>query len=115
MSEPTIFIVDRVVVVPGRARDFVDAYRDGYLPGAVARGYTLDRITMTPPVFLDDDSNTVTAVLRIAGAAHWWTAAIAGRHDPEPAAWWRAQEGNVVERTRTMEAAVDDVEKLCDV
>lgn len=115
MTQPTIYVVDRVVVVPGCAREFVDAYREDYLPGAVARGYVLDRITMTPPVFLEDDSNTVTAVLRVDGAAHWWRAAIAGRHDPAPSDFWRNRSGLIVERARTMEAAVDDIAELCDV
>lgn len=113
MTEPTIYVVDRVVVAPGRARDFVDAYRNDYLPGALERGYKLDRITMTPPVFLDDDSNTITASWTVSGAQAWWRSAIAGRYDTAPASWWKGVAPLIVERSRTMEAGVDDIEELC--
>lgn len=115
MSDRTIFVVDQVVLEPGAARDFVDAYLDEYAPAATRRGLTLDRIVVSPPVWLDDASNTVTATWSVQGPRDWWQTMVAARHDPAPAQWWTDKAPMIVERSRSMAADVGDVEGLCDV
>ncbi|PHV67088.1 hypothetical protein [Williamsia muralis] len=115
MSDRTIFVVDQVVLKPGAARDFVAAYLDEYAPAAARRGLILDRIIVTPPVWLDDASNTVTATWSVPGPRAWWQTMVAARHDPAPAQWWTDVAPMIVERSRSMAADVGDVEGLCDV
>ncbi|MEY1677104.1 hypothetical protein AB4Z55_23320 [Gordonia sp. ABKF26] len=115
MSDRIIFVVDQVVLKPGAARDFVDAYLDEYAPAATRRGLTLDRIVVSPPVWLDDASNTVTATWSVQGPRNWWQTMVAARHDPAPAQWWTDKAPMIVERFRSMAADVGDVEGLCDV
>lgn len=115
MSSRTIYIVDRVVLTPGSARSFIDAYLSEYAPTARERGMTLDRLLVSPPVWVDGETNTVTATWTVPGPAQWWQAAVRGRHDPGPARWWASKAPLIVERSRSMEAAVDDVHALCDL
>lgn len=115
VSTIDVYIVDRVEIAAGRAREFVDEYQSGYMPGARDRGMRLDRMTLAPPLFLADDSNVLTVTWVVDGAAGWWSSALAARHDDAPARWWDSVAHLVVHRTRTMEASVYDVAELCDV
>lgn len=115
MTEPSISIVDRVELRPGHARAFIDAYRSEYLPRAEARGLVLDRFLVSPPVWIDGEPNTVTAIWTADGPSGWWQAAIAGRYDPESAEWWARMAPHVLGRSRSSAADVADVEGLCDV
>ncbi|MBD0861762.1 hypothetical protein IA539_11145 [Gordonia sp. zg691] len=113
MNDRTIFIVDEVVLKAGAARDFVAAYLDEYAPAAQRRGLTLDRVIVTPPIWLDDDSNTVTATWSVPGTRAWWQTMIVARHDPSPSQWWADMAPLIVERSRSMAADVGDVDGLC--
>lgn len=115
MTDPTVHIIDRVTLRPGRGKEFVDAYLSGYVPRAQARGLTLDQLLVSPPVWMDDEPNVVTSIWSAAGPAGWWKAAIEARYDPESAGWWARMEPLVLERTRSSAAAATDVEALCDV
>ncbi len=115
MTATPVYIVDRVEIVPGRAREFVDAYLTAYVPPARERGLRLDRMTLTPPLFLSDDSNVLTVTWVVDGAEGWWASALAGRHDVGPARWWDSVRELIVHRSRTTEALVQDIEELCDV
>lgn len=112
MSGERIFVVDRVMTRPGRAREFVDAYLADYAPGARRRGMTLERILVSPPLWSDDQANTVTVTWTVDGVGAWWDATRAGRGDPTPARWWAAMDELIVERSREMAAAHEDVEVL---
>ncbi|MGV9709051.1 hypothetical protein ACWDTI_00090 [Gordonia sp. NPDC003424] len=115
MNDRTIYVVDQVVLQPGKGREFIDAYLSEYAPGAVDRGLTLDRVLVSPPVWLDDEPTTVTALWTVAGPAAWWHAAIRGRHDLSTVQWWESVAPLIVRRSRSMAAAAADVEGLCDV
>ncbi|QRY62666.1 hypothetical protein JVX90_20335 [Gordonia sp. PDNC005] len=115
VSTIDVYIVDRVEIAAGRAREFVDEYQSTYMPGARDRGMRLDRMTLSPPLFLADDSNVLTVTWVVDGAGGWWSSALAARHDDAPARWWDSVADLVVHRTRTMEASVCDVAELCDV
>ncbi|MEV0354883.1 hypothetical protein AB0H71_02360 [Nocardia sp. NPDC050697] len=115
MDESTLYIIDRVVVRPGTAREFIDAYLAGYAPGARNRGLTLERILVSPPVWIEGETNTVTATWTVTGSSEWWAAAVAGRHDPAPAQWWESMASMIVGRSRSTASRAQDVEGLCDV
>lgn len=115
MDDPALYIIDRVVLRPGSARAFIDAYLDEYAPAARERGLTLERILVSPPAWIEDETNTVTATWTVSGTAAWWAAAVRARHDPAPAQWWESVAPMIVERTRSMASRSEDVEGLCDV
>lgn len=115
MDDRTIYIIDRIVLRPGSARAFIEAYLSAYAPQARERGLTLDRILVSPPAWVDGETNTVTATWTVPGPKSWWAAAVSARHDPEPARWWDSMAPMIVERTRSMASRAEDVEGLCDV
>lgn len=110
-----VFIVDRVVAAPGRAREFVSSYVSHYVPGARARGMTLDHILVSPPIWLDDASNTITATWTVDDVAGWWDMTRLGRRDPALAEWWSGIDSLILERTRSMAGEAADVEAMCNV
>ncbi|WP_430331274.1 hypothetical protein [Rhodococcus sp. ACT016] len=114
-AAPTVYVVDEMEVVPGRAREFLASYLEQYAPGARERGLTLDRILVSPPVWLADQSNTVTVTWTVTGADAWWQQRWAAGRDPDVAAWWKAADASLVSRRRTTSCALDDLEAVTDV
>lgn len=110
-----VWVIDRVVTRPGRAREFVDTYLAEYVPGATARGMTLREVLVSPPIWFTDQSNTVTITWTLPDAQAWWEMTWKGRPDPELGPWWDRISALVVERTRSVAAAADAVDGLCDV
>ncbi len=108
-------MIDRVVTAPGAGERFVAAYLDGYAPGARARGMALDSLLVSPPMWRDDDGNTVTAIWRLDGVGGWWDMTRAGRGDPALRGWWDGVAPLIVERSRSMAASAPDVDGLCEV
>ncbi len=115
MKNATIYAVDEIVPRPGVARAFLAAYMERYAPGARSRGMTLERVLVSPPMWLDDQSNTLTITWTLQGVAAWWGMSMQGRGDPAVAAWWREVDGMVVRRERRFMAAQEDVEALSHV
>lgn len=115
MSAPSVYLIDTVVTVPGGGEEFVRRYREEYLPAATERGITATAVLVDPPLWLDHASNRITAILAVDGVAGWWSAALAGRHDPAPAAWWDDVAHLVAERSRVSAAADHDLAVLADV
>jgi hypothetical protein len=115
MADGEVFVIDRVLTRPGCAREFVDTYLAEYVPGAVARGMTLRSVLVSPPIWLDDRSNTVTVTWGLPSPQAWWEMTWKGRPDPDLGAWWDGIGGLTIERSRSVAAAADDVDGLCDV
>jgi len=115
MAAGEVFVIDRVVTRPGRAREFVDSYLAGYAPGAVERGMTLCSVLVSPPIWHDTQSNTVTVTWSLPSARAWWEMTWKGRPDPDLGAWWDGVSELILQRNRSAAAAYDDVEMLCDV
>ena len=115
MADGAVFVIDRVITRPGCARTFVDKYLAEYAPGARTRGMTLRDILVSPPIWFDDQSNTVTITWSLPSAQAWWEMTWKGRPDPELARWWGGIDHLVEERDRSVSAAAADVDKLCDV
>ncbi|BBX46601.1 hypothetical protein GCM10009641_42460 [Mycobacterium cookii] len=115
MADGRVFVIDRVVTKAGCARQFVDAYLADYAPGARARGMTLRDVLVSPPIWSEDQVNTVTVIWTLPGPQAWWEMTWKGRPDPALGEWWSRISDLVDERTRSVAAATADVDVLCDV
>ena len=115
MAETMIYAIDDIVCLPGKARAFLDAYMERYAPGARARGMVLDRVLVSPPMWLDDQPNRLTISWTVKGVGAWWQMSVQGRYDPAVAAWWDEAAAMIESRSRTYAAALDDVEALSHV
>lgn len=112
MADEVVYVVDEIMPRPGEAQALLDDYMARYAPGARARGMTLDRVLVSPPMWLDDQSNTLTISWTVLGAAGWWGMSFLGRADAQVAAWWAEVDARVVSRRRTFHSAASDVEAL---
>lgn len=115
MADGRVFVIDRVVTKPGCARTFVHTYLAEYAPGARRRGMTLCDVLVSPPIWSDDQSNTVTIIWMLPNAPAWWAMTWQARTDPELGQWWSRIGELVAERSRSVGARADDVDGLCDV
>jgi hypothetical protein len=115
MSDGQVYVVDQVVTQPGRARHFIDCYLAEYAPGARERGMTLRDILVSPPIWFDDQANTVTITWTLPDARAWWEMTWKGRPDASVGQWWDGVAALISERSRSVAAAPDDVDTLCDV
>lgn len=115
MAHGEVFVIDRVITRPGRAKEFVETYLAEYAPGARDRGMSLRDILVSPPIWYDDQPNIVTVTWMLPSARAWWEMTWKGRPDPTLGQWWARIDELVTERSRTVAAAADDVDGLCDV
>lgn len=115
MADGEVYVIDRVTTRPGRTREFIDSYLNEYAPGARARGMMLRDVLVSPPIFFADQPNVVTITWVLPGALAWWEMTWKGRPDPELGRWWSGLEHLVADRDRSVAAADDDVDGLCDV
>ncbi|MGZ8809456.1 MAG: hypothetical protein ACXWZI_09120 [Mycobacterium sp.] len=115
MADGAVYVVDRVVTRPGCARDFIDCYLAEYAPGARERGMSLRDILVSPPIWFADQSNTVTITWSLPDAKAWWEMTWKGRPDASVGRWWDGVAGLVSERSRSVAAAPNDIDGLCDV
>ena len=115
MANETIYIVDEVVTRPGEGRAFLDVYMKRYAPAAQARGLTLDRVLVSPPLWLDDQSNILTITWTLQGAPAWWQMSFRSRTDPSVTSWWAEVDEKVVSRKRSYMSAAADIEALTNV
>ncbi|HUE34207.1 MAG TPA: hypothetical protein VMQ38_15315 [Mycobacterium sp.] len=115
MAGGQVFVIDRVITRPGCARRFIDNYLAEYAPGARDRGMTLRDVLVSPPIWFDDQVNTVTITWTLPDVQAWWEMTWKGRPDPALGEWWSRVGELVRERSRSFAATVDDVDGLCDV
>ena len=76
---------------------------------------TLRDILVSPPVWFTDQSNTVIIRWSLPSAQAWWEMTWKGRPDVSLGEWWAAISTLVQERSRSVAAAADDVDALCNV
>lgn len=115
MTNETIYVVDEIVARPGEARAFLNAYMERYAPGARARGLVLERVLLSPPLWLEEQSNTLTITWTLQGVPAWWQMSLQARPDPAVASWWTEVDDMVVSRKRLFMSSIEDVEVLSDV
>ncbi|AMO61434.1 hypothetical protein [Mycolicibacterium phlei] len=114
MADGEVYVIDRVVTRPGCAREFVDTYLAEYAPGARERGMTLRDVLVSPPIWFDDQPNTVTITWSLPSPLAWWQMTWKGRPDPTLGAWWDRIDALLLERNRSVAAAAADVDALCE-
>ena len=76
---------------------------------------TLRDVLVSPPIWFDDQPNTVTVIWTLPSAQAWWEMTWQGRPDASLGEWWSRIDELVTERSRSVAAAADDVDGLCDV
>jgi hypothetical protein len=115
MASGQVFVIDRVITQPGCARRFVDTYLAEYAPGARTRGMTLRDVLVSPPIWSEEQANTITITWTLPDPQAWWQMTWQCRSDRALAEWWSRIGELVQERSRSFAAAADDVAGLCDV
>lgn len=113
--EPTVYIVDDIVALPGKGRELLELYRSEYAPGARARGMVLDREIVAPPMWLDELSNRLLITWTVHGAGGWWGQGVQSRYDPSIPAFWQKAAGLIAERSRYFGSDEANVEALSHV
>lgn len=115
MANETIYVVDEIVTRPGEGRAFLDAYMKRYAPGAQTRGLRLDRVLISPPLWLDAESNTIIITWTLQGTPAWWQMSFRSRTEPSVTSWWADVDEKVVSRKRSYMSAAADIEALTNV
>ena len=115
MQQATIYVIDELVARPGEGEAVLAAYMERYAAGARQRGMALERVLVSPPMWLVDQSNTLTISWTLNGAAAWWQMSFLGRNDPEVRAFWAEMSERLVSRKRSFASAAEDVKVLSDV
>jgi hypothetical protein len=110
-----VHAIDEIVAKPGEGKALLDDYLARYAPGARARGMVLEQILVSPPMWLDDQPNTLVFRWSLAGAGAWWQMRFVGGNDPDVAAWWADVDARAVSRRRFFASEPTDIERLCDV
>lgn len=108
-SASTVYVVDRLTARPGQARALLEAYRERYVPGAVARGMHLERTLVSPPLWLYDQSNTLEFVWTLDGAEGFWKVVPQARLDAAVRDWWASVDALIERRERYICADVEDL------
>jgi hypothetical protein len=114
-NDATIYLLDQVVPKAGRGQQFLNAYMQRYAPGAEARGMKLEFTWITPPLWLDNQVNTLFFIWSMRGVAGWWAMQMHARRDPSLADWWRDAEQMIESRQRRFLANISDVTSLTHV
>lgn len=114
-AAPMVHAIDEIVAKPGEGKALLGDYLARYAPGARARGMVLEQILVSPPMWLDDQSNTLVFRWSLAGAGAWWQMRFVGGNDPDVAAWWADVDARAVSRRRFFASDPADMERLCDV
>lgn len=76
---------------------------------------TLRDVLVSPPIWFDDQPNTITITWTLPSAQAWWEMTWKGRPDPTVGQWWSDIDELILERTRSVAADATDVEKFCDI
>lgn len=109
-GEGRVYLVDQLVARPGQAQALLRAYREHYVPGAQARGMRLEQSWVMPPLWLEEQSNTLLFVWSLQGAGGFWGMTFQGRQDPALQDWWWRQAAPMIEsRQRGIAAGIDDL------
>ncbi len=95
-----IHILDELTIAPGNLAEVRRLMADGYLPGAKARGMTLEQTWLTPPVELFDQPNTLVYLWSVPDAAAWWAMRGAAGREPGVQAHWAKVDACCEERQR---------------
>lgn len=115
MSGTKVYVVDRIIARHGCAQQLLEKYMADYAPGARRRGMVMESVLVSPPLWLDDESNELTITWTVLGAPGWWNMTRAGRGDNSVRQWWAEAESMIVERHRSMAVEASDIGGLVGV
>jgi hypothetical protein len=76
---------------------------------------SLRDILVSPPIWFTDQTNTVTITWTLPDARAWWEMTWKGRPDARLGRWWDGVAALICTRSRSVAAAAEDVDGLCDV
>ena len=77
-----ILILDEIDVKPGMTAHVRNAYREGYLPGAQARGMVLEAAWQHPPAIdIPELPATLFYLWSVEGEAGWWKQRLSRKPD----------------------------------
>lgn len=99
-DESRIYVLDEIVVQPGRAAEYHHAYLSHYAPGAQARGMRFESARMSPPLEVDGQPSTLRFTWSVADPPAWWSMRLAALADPTVHAFWKDTATMVVSRSR---------------
>lgn len=111
----TVYVIDDLVAAPGKGRELLEVYRSRYAPAAEARGMMLERIVVSPPMWLNELSNRLLITWAVDGAGGWWGQAMQSRYDPGVLQFWTDVAPLIATRNRFFGSAEADVESLSHV
>ena len=97
--DQTVYLIDELEIREGLLDEFLAAFRERYLPDAVARGMELRHTWVTPPEGPPGANPSVMLVWGLEGIPGFWRMR-SQNGAPEIAAWWRECDRYCVTRTR---------------
>jgi hypothetical protein len=104
-----IYVLDELLLRPGRLADFLEAMERDYRPAAEARGQRLVHTWVTPPTSVEGPETTLLLVWRLEGIPGFW--GMRSRNaEPDVRQWWQDCESFVLRRTRRFAASPGAVE-----
>lgn len=107
-----IGIIDRVRVMPGRREEFLQGFRQRYLPGARARGLTLVSVVAVPPEEIEAQPTEVTIVWTLPDYRAFFPMRGQAAADPSVAAFWDWCNGIIERRERHLGAPLEDPDSV---
>lgn len=113
--DETIYLMDRITPKAGQAEAFLKAYMERYAPNARARGLKHEFTWITPPMWLDNQPNTLFIIWSVKGAPAWWAMEQSARRDPAILDWWRDADAMIESRHRCFLGNVSDIASLTNV
>jgi hypothetical protein len=103
-----IHVLDEIVVKPGLAGAYRQAFRAGYLPGAQRRGMRLEAAWQSPPgQEYDELPTTLYYLWSVEGVAGWWAMRLSRNPDGsderfDKLAWWQESDRMTLSRKRSL-------------
>lgn len=110
-----LYCIDRFVTKPGDGAAFLEYFLGEYLEKAQGYGMELKSRLVSPPIWLDNASNTIELVWGIAGFNGWAAMVNASRYEPETLTWWPSVHERVLSHDRSYYANDMDLEVINNV
>lgn len=92
-----IYVIDDILAKPGQGQALYDAYMARYVPGAKARGMTLQHRLVEPAMWLPEGSNRLIFIWAQPHAGAVWGAKHSARMDPDVDRWWQEDAPPLIE------------------
>lgn len=111
-AAPMIYLIDRMVVKPGKGREVHDAYLERFEAVATEKGMTLEHAIVAPPIWLTDPQSNNTLEFIWSFEGYGKLAAAISYGDSSVTEWWRGIEESIESRDRSYFSTEVDVEVL---